>query len=195
MEKKEIKLFSTMTYYDLMSEVYLTGDLAQIEGYLRTLDVSLDDVNRDDLVHEMRDLHSDFEDDLGLLRHETLISLASSSPYHCRAVDVIHLLVAHGAPLDDSANLTAALSTSNRTVLECMVGLGITVLPHHVLYAFQRSTVDVLEWLYRIGVRVSRCDRDSLVTLIHARSQAEPATTEQLWKLYQGFTQRSHTKC
>ena len=95
-----------MTYYDLMYEVFFTGNLARIEGYLHTLDPNMDDYTREDLFNDMKEVHPDFEvweDVYGFGKHlddgGTLIELAARGQ-HQSSENIIELLVKHGARVD-----------------------------------------------------------------------------------------------
>lgn len=166
-----------MTYFDLMYEVYITGDLARIEGYLQTLDPNMDNYTREDLLMEMKDVHPDFEaweDEYGFGMHlddgGTLIGLAAlGERHHHSSEEIIKLLVQHGARVDHPSHVQRAIAWSDLKMLECLTQRGWTILPEHVVYAFQCGAVATLQWMHEKGVRVCRSDREIVSKQIQSR--------------------------
>lgn len=189
-------------YYDLMYEIYMTGNLAQIETYLQS-NPNMDGVTVDDIWQAKLDENPHFEDEYGFFMHMeaagTLISLAMMARYQTNTSEVIELLVKYGARVDHLANMKAAISLGKVEVLECLYRLGATLISEHVLSAFQCCCLNTIEWLYGKEVRPSRSERDILLAIIEERGMERSLmeqfseydeTIDKMWDWYQLFTKR-----
>lgn len=181
--------------YELLCAVAITGDLAKIEECIeRGVDANLEDMSNEEAMFAF--VEQDWErvstdDEFGLFVHimneGTLISLAiehsTSTP---QTLQLIDLLLSHGADVTDPANMKAALACSSIEFIKWLLSHGAVITPALVIYAFHCSTVQLLQYLYQeIGIRLSRHDRAQVLSIVRQRDDFH-----ETYEMYEKFSRR-----
>lgn len=180
-------------YFDLMNQIYMTGDLEEIARLLQTLDPNMVGV---DVERDIQDaLPEDTEDEFGVLAYllegGTLLSLAIGGRAHS-LLDIVRLLLRYGARADHPMNRYEAVTSGDVDVLECLWQHGAVFTHEDVVCAFRSCSPVVVEWFWRrTDVRFSRAvDRDTLLSILDDRRAEDAETAEVLDHWYQLFTTR-----
>lgn len=186
--------------HDLMHAIYMSGDLDEIDRcFAAGVDPNLCDMSAGEAMHiyTQGDLS---RDDLGIFFHifegGSLISLVECAR-HSRVVEVVESLLQHGCDPNHSHNMKAVLCTPNPLPLvKLLVEHGASVNSDTVLSTFyacrrHKNAVEVLAYLYELGIRVSRQDRERLMNIAEECTNNDcDDVCDAMWLWTERFTRR-----
>lgn len=183
--------------FDLMHSVYMTGDLDEIDRcFAAGIDPNLGDMSAGEALHIYTEGGDLSRDDLGVFFHifegGTLISLVENAR-HSHVVEVVESLLRHGCDANHPENMRAALRTPNPLpIVKLLVEYGATVDSDTVVRTFyacvhHSNAIEVLEYLYNLGIRVSRHDREKLMSITEKCANID---NDDLWNAMCWWTER-----
>lgn len=171
-----------------MYAIYQPGDLQKVEAYLSApsehsdspIDPNLGgewSVDMDEVMGYNNSLV--LEDDQGLYWHifdgGSLLTLAMIAR-HARRLDMIQLLLRYGARVN-KRELYGSLSDVE--VCKLVIGKNDVLSAKMILYAFRRAPLEVIRYLYECGNRLTRSDRDEVMTIVQKR--VEEGNEDREW--------------
>lgn len=193
-----------------------TGDLAEMERCIQAgVDPNLEDMTSEEAINAFTDgdwNRLNVEDDHGLFwfieNGGTLISMAiigrrRGSQGGDNLMDILTLLLKYGARANHPENLNITMSLSQpekaMEIFDLLIQYGAIITQEFVISAFRRAKVEILEYFYeKLGIRLSRHDRDEVLAIIEEREQNTRVFTgsldafdDRFYDMYEKFTRRT----
>lgn len=146
-----------MSHTSLAEAIYVTGDVAEVEKFLQQINVND--------TYESYDSH-----DYDIPATDSFLTLALITPHHSNVNVVVETLIKHGAKVHHH-HLHRSLPYDD--VCKTLVtNSGVQVTSQHVIQAFRQSSVQLLQFFYSVGVRLSQRERPLLQKAIEDRCRS-----------------------